>query len=477
LTRLPGLCAAAAALLACSSACRAGEAEQDQGTLFVEASARAGDGSRARPFNTLAAAVAAARDGERIVVAAGVYRERLRLERPIRIEGLAGATLVAPEPEAVAIEALAAATIEGLRIVGGAIGVRGAAPLTLRSVSFEGQRRAAVSIEKGSAELIDLRLSAGEGPRERVGIAAAPGTSARVVGLRSRGSYRFAVRAEGAQLDADEAQIEGAVVGIACTQGCEGSVRDSFVTHVAGAGILAGNSAHLVARDNLVSGCEQCFVANRDARLILEDNVTFDCALSSIASVSAHLEAKHHLHSGPTRLGAIQLLGGETLLDEGAILDPGGVGVSVRGGRTVIRGTLVRGARLDRDGDFGNAVFALSPESVRLEGALLEQSQGAALTAQGGPVEAFALEAQHGGLFGVEAQRGSSVALVGAHVHADRGPALIAIEGSRIRSTLGRYQGNTSGVGFASCDESSELLLDTPPANAPSCIRPLEDRP
>lgn len=62
--------------------------------LFVSADARpGGDGMRARPFASISEAVRRAPVGATVLVAPGTYRETVRLERPVRLLGQAGATI------------------------------------------------------------------------------------------------------------------------------------------------------------------------------------------------------------------------------------------------------------------------------------------------------------------------------------------------------------------------------------------------
>jgi hypothetical protein len=65
--------------------------EGANGALFVDGAAPAGgDGTRRAPFATVAAAHAAAWDGAVLAIQAGIYREPLRLDKPVTLLPLGG---------------------------------------------------------------------------------------------------------------------------------------------------------------------------------------------------------------------------------------------------------------------------------------------------------------------------------------------------------------------------------------------------
>ncbi|HCF56591.1 MAG TPA: hypothetical protein DFS52_01170, partial [Myxococcales bacterium] len=163
--RRPGL-ALLALLTLCGCAagrCGRGSPVEAAGprTLVVQASAAAADadGSEERPFATIGAALAGARDGDTLAVRPGTYRETLSIEREVTLRGTRAAVVAPADGAQVAIDARARSTIEGLSVRGAAVGLRAAAPCTLRGVGFSGQGRRAVAIEGTRAELSGCSLS------------------------------------------------------------------------------------------------------------------------------------------------------------------------------------------------------------------------------------------------------------------------------------------------------------------------------
>jgi hypothetical protein len=465
----PGLVLLAlASLCGCAAArCGRGSIGETAGsrTLAIRANAEAAgaDGSDERPFPNIGAALEAARDGDTLELRPGIYREALRVEREVTLRGTRAAIIAPADGAEFAIEARARTTIEGLSVRGAAIGLRAAAPCALRGVGFSGQSRRAVAVEGARAELTGCSLSTEGGARDLVGIELTEGAEAVVRDSTLEGPFRFGVRALGGALHVERSVIEGAVVGVACREGCQGRVRTSFLTAGRGAGLVAGERARLEVRDTVVSRFEQCLVANKGSHLVAEDVTTAFCQLSGIASVSARLEARHHIHLTPARGAGIEILGGEALVEEGLVIDPGSTGMTVRAAKATIRGTLVRGARRDRDrdGDFGDGIFALWPERLRLESPFLERNEGTGLTAHGGnKIEALGLEAHGNGLSGVVAQAKGEVRLIGPHVSGSSMSGLVAVEGSSVRAVGANLRGNAAGPAFARCDEGASIDVD-----------------
>ncbi|MBI2395742.1 MAG: DUF1565 domain-containing protein [Deltaproteobacteria bacterium] len=123
-----------------------------------------GDGSVARPFKTVTAALAAAAPGATIAVAAGTYREDLVVDRPVIIRGRCPAEVtvrgISTELGAAAILVRAPATIAGLAITGPARGVMvdGASGVRLEELRVHDTGELAIGARDKSGPLsVDVR--------------------------------------------------------------------------------------------------------------------------------------------------------------------------------------------------------------------------------------------------------------------------------------------------------------------------------
>lgn len=122
-------CAAGSIALPGSSTCEpiAACADVVDATVFVDASASGGDGSRAKPFSTIGAAIASASAGAVVSVAAGTYVEDVVIDKPIRVVGRCPTLVtiqgVATDSSAGAVLITAKASLERVSVTGPASGV------------------------------------------------------------------------------------------------------------------------------------------------------------------------------------------------------------------------------------------------------------------------------------------------------------------------------------------------------------------
>lgn len=431
------------------------------------------DGSDRAPFSSLGEALRAARDGDEVVLGPGIYTERVEVARRVRLRGPREAVIAGPGAQDTVVRLLAPAELEGLTVRGGAVGVEVRAPSRLEGLHLSGQRTAAITITGVRTELSGGELvSISNG--KPVGVEVQDGGELHARGVRLSGPFRFGIRAKRSRLRLDTLEVEGATVGVGCFDGCDGVIRRSSLTQGPGAGLLV-SSGRLVARDNLLSRYEQCAGANPGGELILEDNVTALCELTGIGAFSAKLEVAHHLHVGPASTAAIELVGSRATVRDSVLVDPGIIGVGIRGGTVELSELLVRAARPDRDGLFGDGIYALTADSLTVRGAILESNAGTALTANHTPVRVVDLEAWFNRVGGVMAQNRATIHLLGVSLSYNLGPALVAMEAARIEVEGGRLWRNGEGPAAASCGEAASVWLtgvriDPEPAAPLPCV-------
>ncbi|MBI5543657.1 MAG: hypothetical protein HY901_07220 [Deltaproteobacteria bacterium] len=446
-----------AALLATEASAASSAAQQRLIVADPTSVVPAPDGSRARPFRTVGAALAAARDGDIIVLEPGLYTERLVIERAVTVVGKRGhSVLVSPDSTGTVVELRAPAILEGLSVQGGEIGVRVLAGRSgLRELGFSAQRRAAVLVEEGAtAEVQGGQFAASFDRRGLVGL---DGSKAglEVRDARFEGPFEFAVRARGGSMEVTGGTIEGAVSGIACTEGCRGRVRGAVVAQGRRTGILV-QGASLELRDVLVSRWESGIEARDEAQLRVEDSATAFCVQAAITVVRSQIELRHHVHVGPAVLAAIALIDSAATIEDGVVLDPGATGIAFHRAQGEVTGTLVRGARGQTEGD---ALFAELCEGLVLRHLFLEESSGTGLTMQGGQGRGVGLEIAEAQAGGVIAQVGARLALEGITVWSSDGTGLTAREGAIIEARFGRFGEVVAGPSFADCASGAKVQL------------------
>lgn len=119
-----------------------------------------------REFRTIADALASSRPGDTVSVAAGRYREQVRLEEGVTLLGVPGQTILTPAadgsgaPAALVIEGLASGRVSGLSIEPAAPGtldygvIVRSSNVTIDDVDIRGARLAAIAIEGGGAPTV-----------------------------------------------------------------------------------------------------------------------------------------------------------------------------------------------------------------------------------------------------------------------------------------------------------------------------------
>lgn len=417
-----------------------------------------GDGSREHPFATVKDALLKATAGDAVVLRPGLYVERIRLDRSLALRGPKTAVLVGPDRNEPVVEVLAPATLEGVSVQGGSIGLDVRADARIREVSFSAQRLAAVRVGDVRVRMDGGLLQALFDKPDLVGIDVHERGELFAERVAFEGPFRFAVRGRSSRLHLDGLTIEGATVAVACVDGCDGTLTRSVLAQGRGAGIVVGSSK-LVARDNLISRFEQCVAVNSDSEVVLEDNATAFCALSGVSVIRAKARIAQHLHVSPAGVAAVQLLESDVVISEGVLLDPGPVGIGMRLGKTTVSGTLVRGAALDRDRVFGDGLFAVAPARLTLLSPIIEDCAGTGISVHGGAALALGLEAHHNSHAGVVSSRGAQVTLEAPHVEMGLGPGLATTGGGRIRARLGRVANNVGGAVSAECEGMPSVVL------------------
>lgn len=331
------------------------------------------DGSEARPFASLRAALALAPPGALLRVEEGIWREKLVITRAVVLMGRgAGRTRIVPPDGtriAVQVERADHVQIHGLSIEGAAIGVQflggvghrlenvdlhdlGEAALQGRGAEISvsagsvrevagGTKGHAVDIEGGALEL--RRVSFKNAARRAIVIT---GATARLEDLEVTGSAMAAVQA----LDKADVQV----------------LRGEFEGQ-GGAALYAG-AARLSVEGAHIRHNEYGIIAARGAELSVIDDEITDYHVAGVALVRAHGSVQRTLIArGGTEAGiSITMADGKTpiLLVDNRIQNPGTMGVHVTGSSVTARGNTITGAWPDRQKDMGDAFFILESKLV-----------------------------------------------------------------------------------------------------------------
>jgi hypothetical protein len=427
-------------------------------TLHVDAQAvpEVSDGSDQYPFPTFAQALAAANDGDALHVHDGIYAP-IRLDKAVRIQGTKAA-VVSGGPDDIVIDvAVAGVAIENVIVQGGRIGIRSAAGVTLSHVAFSAQRRAGLLGEGGAIVASGLSLVANFSIPDLVGIEIRGG-SIDLSASTIEGPFRFGFRIASGSARLSNVRAANGTAGFAFLPGSRAEVTEVEVGPMIGACLLA-DAATVRVRDSLVSQCETGFTVVSGSQVSTDELVIENCRLAGIAALESTLRIEHHVHVGPASHAAIVIEGGEATLVEPLVSTPGAAGVSVHRGRTLIEGGVISGARVDPNGDFGDAVFASAASPLDIRHTCARRNEGLGVDVFGGTTTLVGLDAIDNGLGAVGASGGAKITIEGATLIGSRGVGVAAVRGSSASVRFSRIAGHAEAQVMAACDQGASVTV------------------
>ena len=417
------------------------------------AAAPAGDGSEARPFATIAAALAAAPDFALIQLAEGDYAETVVLDRALVLQGRGAfrTRLVAqarsrwpaqPAVPLITLRGPGLAEVRALALEGGAVGVDaigeaepkpgepwrdpGKGPAhRLVEVALRGQYQAGLRVRGArvsytGGELVDIGLG-----RAGLGIEGA-GARLELRGLVLRRAGHRGLELTGTQALLEDLDSSTAPSGTAAVQVLDGSrvtARGGSYSGQRGSAFFVGN-AFLRLEGVRLERDEYGVLGARGARIELEGGEVLDMKVAGLALVNSTVRVRGtHLARGGTEAAVSALQSSATLLIEDArIDDPGVSGVHLTRAALVLRRSRISGAVRDRQGDFGDGIYAAESDL------LLDRST---LTGNAGT--------------GATLLR-SALQLEGTELSANGRAGVWLTDRSAMRALDNRFEGNRSGV-------------------------------
>lgn len=325
------------------------------------------DGSEARPFPSLGAALAAAPEGALLRIDEGVYREPLVITRSVVLLGRgAGRTrILAVDAGAPALDVRGVGEVQiyGVAIEGGSVCVAFAGGThRLQKVELRGCAQVGLLGRGARLELISSSISDVGGGLDGRGIDLDGGTlEARHVSMRAAG--RRAVVLHKAQGLLEDVEVRGSSLSaLQATDGAEARVvGGSFEGH-GGAALYAGASRLSVHGARVRRG-EYAVLGYRGAELSVVGGELTDYAVAAVAMVNSHgsVERVTIARGGTDAAVSITRADGKkpVLLLENRISSPGTMGVHITDSIVTARGNTITGARLDAEKDMGDALYAV----------------------------------------------------------------------------------------------------------------------
>ena len=331
------------------------------------------DGSEARPFPSIGAALAAAPAGALLRIDEGIYRENLVLTRRVVLLGRgAGRTrIVAADARTPSLEVRPAAEhveIHGLSIEEAAT----CASFTggkhkLRNFELRNCIEAALVGRGAQLELVAGSITAISGGRDGRGVDLQGGSlTARAVVFREAGRRAIVLNGAGGVLE--DLEVHGSSLSaLQATGGADAQVLRGIYEGRNGAALYAGGSRLRVEGARVRRG-EYAILGFKGAEVIVVGGELTDYSVAGVALVNAHGSVEKVTISRGGTDAAISITRADgmkpVLLADNRISHPGTMGVHVTESAVTVRGNTITGARLDAESDMGDAVFAVDSRLV-----------------------------------------------------------------------------------------------------------------
>ncbi|HZJ52511.1 MAG TPA: right-handed parallel beta-helix repeat-containing protein, partial [Myxococcaceae bacterium] len=421
--------------------------------LFIDASAAAGgDGSRARPFRSLADAPAHGR----LRLASGIYPGGVLLEDVVLIGG--PAVVLAAAPPVPCIRSRGRVRLEQVQIQGGSAGVvveSGRA--TLASVSLSGQRGPGLEVGPG-AEVVVTGSTFQASVSSFPGVRVLPGGKAELAQVRFQGPFRRAVDAsQPAALRLSGVQAQDAVTGLWLSGGAA-LVESMEVRGGRGPGIyVAGGTLQL--RDVRVGGHEYGLLTGEGARVDGRGLRSTGAERAGVALVKSKgtLEDVHVESAGS--MGGVQLIASEVRIRGLEVQGGRSSGLVTRDAQLTLEGGTLRGPRTT-DLAEGNAVQIRGGRAT-LGGLRIQDCSGiGVLAAEGASVTIARTTVSGAAVAGLAAETEASLSATEVSIERTAGPAVLVTEHgtARLRSMTAR--GNRDGPLWAECSQGVDVEID-----------------
>lgn len=361
-----------------------GEIVEAPGDLHVDPGYEGGDGdgSRERPFTTLAEALASVRADGRVVLAEGEYDEPIEITKRIELVGRCASRVVlrgeqsdpSGNVSAVWIHDVERAGVSGVSVLSASIGMLiQAAAVSVRDIRVTGESGNGLVVALPGARL-DLSRSliqsswADDGAGEVwTSVLVVSGAEARLTeNALVGGTVNLRINSEAAEVVAEGNLLEAAALRSVTSDGVgvhleDGTLRldaNALVHHRLGA-LVTGAGAELAATRNLIAAPADAapeaggLAVEHGARASLASSVLSGAcdALLVVADADTAVEASGNLFDGVAasesdRLGvAVEQRGGALSLSSSLVRQAGDAGLFVSGGTLSASGVVIEGTR------------------------------------------------------------------------------------------------------------------------------------
>ncbi len=437
---------AAVLFFTCATAVRAGGP-----TLWVDASAPLeGDGTKARPFKTLQAALVRAGAGTHVRLSAGLYQGPFTLPSGVVLEGRGPVVLFAEGLDAPVVRAEPGTRLVDVVVQGGGVGLQPEADVALERVRFSGQRRSAIIAGRGKLRGHGLELTAGVSQTR--GMVVGEGSEVELTETRFRGPFLRGVELQGGVLRLHRANFEGPLTAVHQRGGT--SVLQHLEISAGDGPALFVSQSKMTASHVDVRGHEYGLQAGRGAELDITDFTSTRSYQAGLAVVGARGRLQDVVVVESGNLAGMQLLNAQLFAERVRLKQSTGVGLVIRHGDVELRDVLVVDVRGDLEVDggrsTGDGVQVRDARATLVDLEVRNVSGIALLATQAAKVKARGLQvagARHGA---VVVERLAEVEVVGAELTKVGQTAMVAHDQGKLWADHVRAPG-AEVVAWAEC--------------------------
>jgi hypothetical protein len=422
--------------------------------VWVDGARReAGDGTRERPFRTLAEGLAV-RPSPTVHLAPGQYAGPFLLPAGARLVGAGASTVLYVEGREPVVRTEAGATLEQLALQGGGWGVESEGTVKLTAVAFSGQREGAVRLVGGRLVAREVQFEASIS--RLVGVSLEGQATAEVKESAFLGPWRRGVRVSGAEAVLEGVRFQGAVMALD-QEGGQVRLRQVTVEGGRGPGLLVGEGGTLQLEEVLVTGHEYGLASYR-AKLEVRGftSVRAERAGLGLTLSTGRLEDIQVRENGS--FGALQFVDSD-LEVRGFRVDGGDAyGLVATKGRLRAREGSITRVR-SSEGFTGDGLH-LRGVKADIESVEVRDVVGAGvLAAQGAEVELRDVTLSACKHAGVVVETLGRVTAVGLDVRGTGGPALAVLRDGELSADVLTASGLAEGLIWAECEGSAQVRL------------------
>jgi Protein of unknown function (DUF1565) len=413
-----------------------------------------GDGSRERPFRTLAEGLVV-RPAPTVHIARGLYAGPFVLPAEVRLVGVGESTVLYVEGREPLLRMEAGATLEKLALQGGAWAVETAGTLKLEGVAFSGQREGAVRLIGGKLVAQGIHFEASLS--ETVGLSVEGAARAEVRESTFTGPWRRGVHVQGGA----EAVLEGVTFqdAVMALDQEGGRVRLKRVSVAGGRGPgLLVRDGRLELEEAQVSGHEYG-LASHGATLDVRGFTSVRAERAGLGLTRSTGKLADIRVSQSGSFGALQLVDSDLEVRDFRLDDVDGYGVAATKGRLIARNGSISRLR-SKEGFTGDGLH-LRGVKADIEAVEVRQAVGSGvLAAQAADVtlrDVTLIGCQQAGL-SVESL--ARVKATGLEVRDTKGVALAVLRDGDVSADVLTASGLAEGLVWAECEGSTRIHLE-----------------